>query len=261
VKKCTVCGYRTYTQIKYVKTISLSKTSYTYNGKTQTPSVTVKDANGKTLKKGTDYTVTYASGRKNAGTYKVTVKLIGNYSGSKTLTYKINPAKISSYKLSYTSYTYDGKVKTPSVTVKNANGTKLVKNTQYTVTYLGGRKNVGTYKVTIKGKGNYTGTKTLTFKINPKAASVNTLASGSKKLTVKINRSLTQSTGYQIQYSTSKTFKGAKTKTITSYKTSSTSLTGLKAKTTYYVRIRTYKTVGSTKYYSNWSSYKYKKTL
>ncbi|MBQ3133957.1 MAG: fibronectin type III domain-containing protein, partial [Clostridia bacterium] len=74
------------------------------------------------------------------------------------------------------------------------------------------------------------------------------------------NRSLQQSSGYQIQYSTSKSFKSYKTKTITSYKTSTTTLTGLKAKTTYYVRVRTYKTVGGTKIYSNWSSYKYKKT-
>lgn len=261
VKKCTVCGkVASNTAIKYAKTFKLSTTTYTYNGKVKTPSVTVKDSAGKTLKKNTDYTVSYASGRKNVGTYKVTIKMIGKYSGTKTLTFKINPAKISSYKLSTTSYTYNGKVKTPSVTVKNTSGTKLTKNTHYTVTYTPGRKNVGTYKVTIKGKGNYTGTKTLTFKIIPKAASVNTLTAGSKKLTVKLNRSLQQSTGYQIQYSTNKTFKNAKTKTITSYKTSSTTLTGLKAKTTYYIRVRTYKTVGKTKYYSNWSSYKYKKT-
>ncbi|MFW2551617.1 MBG domain-containing protein, partial [Klebsiella pneumoniae] len=54
-------------------TVKLSKTSYTYTGKAVTPAVTVKDSAGNTLKKDTDYTVAYASGRKNAGTYTVKV--------------------------------------------------------------------------------------------------------------------------------------------------------------------------------------------
>ena len=69
VKKCTVCDkVASTTTIKSVKTVKLSDTSYVYNGKVKTPSVTVKDSAGKTLKEGTDYDVTYASGRKNAGT-------------------------------------------------------------------------------------------------------------------------------------------------------------------------------------------------
>ncbi len=260
VKKCTVCGkVASNTAIKYAKTFKLSTTTYTYNGGVKTPTVTVKDSAGKTLKKNTDYTVTYASGRKNAGTYKVTVKMIGKYSGTKTLTFKINPAKISSYKLSATSYTYDGKVKKPTVTVKNSSGTKLT-TSSYTVTYASGRKNVGTYKVTIKGKGNYTGTKTLTFKINPAKTTVSKLTAGKKSITVAITKKSTQVTGYQIQYSTSKTFSKATTKTISSYKTTKYTLKSLSAKKTYYVRVRTYKKVGSTTYYSGWSTYKYVKT-
>jgi hypothetical protein len=90
--------------------VSLSSTAYTYNGKTQTPSVKVVNAEGTTLKNGTHYTVTYSSGRKNIGTYKVTVKMKGIYTGSQTLTYKINPISISKCKVSIsaTSYTYDG---------------------------------------------------------------------------------------------------------------------------------------------------------
>ncbi len=167
---------------------------------------------------------------------------------------------VKTIKLSNTSYTYNGKTKTPTVTVKNSAGTTLKKNTHYTVTYSSGRKNVGTYKVTIKMKGNYSGTKTYTFTIKPRAASVNSLTAKSKALIVKLNRSLKQSTGYQIQYSTSKTFKNAKTKVVPSYKTSSVTLSKLSAKKTYYVRVRTYKSINGKKYYSNWSSYKYKKT-
>ena len=64
-------------------------------------------------------------------------------------------------------------------------------------------------------------------------------------------------TGYQIQYTTDKTFqKSVKTTTVSSYKTTSKKITKLSAKKTYYVRIRTYKTVNGTKYYSGWSTVK-----
>ncbi|MBR5452299.1 MAG: hypothetical protein IKV36_04830, partial [Clostridia bacterium] len=99
--KCTECGYVTKSNAKTINKVTsfkLSATSYTYNGKVRTPSVVVKDSKGNTLKKGTDYTVTYASGRKNVGTYKVTIKMKGNYSGTKTLTFKINPIKSTTCK-------------------------------------------------------------------------------------------------------------------------------------------------------------------
>ncbi|MDD6603832.1 MAG: leucine-rich repeat protein, partial [Eubacteriales bacterium] len=112
-------------------------------------------------------------------------------------------AKISGVKLSGTSYTYDGKVKTPSVTVKNVNGKTLVKNTDYTVSYPSGRKNVGKYAVKITFKGKYSGTKTLYFTIKPKSTSISSLKAGSKKFTVKWYKRTTQTTGYQVQYSTS----------------------------------------------------------
>ena len=152
--------------------VSLAKSVYTYNGKQKTPTVTVKNASGTKLKKDTHYTVTYPEGRKNAGTYKIEVKMLGNYSGSKTLTLKINPISVETCKVSLAKsvYTYDGKQKTPTVTVKNASGTKLKNGTHYTVTYPEGRKNAGTYKIKVKMLGNYSGTKTLTFKINPISA-------------------------------------------------------------------------------------------
>jgi len=242
----------------------LSTTTYTYNGKVKTPSVTIKDSKGTVLKKDTDYTVTYASGRKNAGTYKVTVTMKGNYSGTKTASFKINPISASkcSFKLSTTTYTYNGKVKTPSVTVKDANGTKLTKNTHYTVKYASGRKYVGKYKVTVTMKGNYSGTKTLYLTVNPPKTSVSKLSAAKKSLKVTIKKKSSQVTGYQIEYSTSKSFKSkyTKSRTVKSYKTTSTTLKNLKAKKTYYVRVRTYKTINGKKYYSGWSSYKLKKT-
>lgn len=66
----------------------------------------------------------------------------------------------------------------------------------------------------------------------------------------------TQTTGYQLQYSTSSKFKGVKTVTVSKNKTTSKKISKLKAKKKYYVRIRTYKTVDGKKYYSAWSSVK-----
>ena len=185
VRKCATCGkVISTTTIYYPKTVTLSATSYTYDGKVKTPTVTVKNAAGKVLKKNTDYTVTYATGRKNVGTYKVTVKFEGNYTGTKTLSFKIKPIDVSKCKisLSKTSYTYNGKAQKPSVTVKNASGTKLT-TSSYTVTYAKGLKNVGIYKVTIKMKGNYTGTKTASFVINPPKTSLTSVVAGSKRFT------------------------------------------------------------------------------
>ncbi|MCI8327791.1 MAG: leucine-rich repeat protein [Lachnospiraceae bacterium] len=65
--------------------------------------------------------------------------------------------------LSQTDYTYDGTAKTPSVTVK-LGGNILTLNTDYTVSYSN-NINVGTAAVTVTGKGNYIGSKTVNFTI------------------------------------------------------------------------------------------------
>ncbi|MGN0533752.1 MAG: leucine-rich repeat protein [Eubacterium sp.] len=177
----------------------------------------------------------------------------------KTVSTTVIP-KASSVKLSATSYTYNGKVKTPSVTVKDSKGKTLKKNTDYTVSYASGRKNVGKYAVKITFKGNYSGTKTLYFYVKPKATSISSVSAGSKKFTVKWKKQATQTTGYQIQYSTSSKFSKAKTVTVGKNSTTSKTVSKLSAKKKYYVRVRTYKTVKingkATKIYSSWSKAK-----
>lgn len=163
--------------------------------------------------------------------------------------------KIKSVTLSKTSYTYDGKVKKPTVTVKDSKGNKI-SSSNYTVTYAKGRKNVGKYTVTVKFKNRYKGTVKKTFTIKPKATSISSVAAKSKGFTVKWKKLTTQTTGYQIQYSTSSKFSSAKTVTVSKNKTTSKTITKLKAKKKYYVRVRTYKTVNGTKYYSSWSKAK-----
>ncbi len=202
---CTVCGKSDVTTIYSPKTIKLSATSFEYNGKAQKPSVTVTDSKGKALKKGTDYTVTYSGKGIEAGTYSVKITFIGNYSGTKTLSYKIvhthkfttkvTPATLSAngkittscavcgksdvttiyspktIKLSATSFEYNGKAQKPSVTVTDSKGKTLKKGTDYTVTYSGKGIEAGTYSVKITFKGNYSGTKTLSYIIKDKTDS------------------------------------------------------------------------------------------
>ena len=167
--------------------------------------------------------------------------------------------RASNISLSATSYTYDGKVKKPSVTVKDDKGEK-VSSENYTVSYAKGCKNVGTYAATVKFKGNYSGTVRKTFTIKPKSTSISKLTAGRKKFTVKWKKQAAQTTGYQIQYSTSSKFKNAKTVTVSKNKTTGKTVSKLKAKKKYYVRVRTYKTVKtggkSTKIYSSWSKAK-----
>lgn len=150
---------------------------------------------------------------------------------------------------------YTGKEIKQSIKVK-LNGTTLKEKTDYTIFY-NSNKNVGTATIIIKGKGNYEKTITKTFKINPKNTSNLKLKKKSKAFTASWKKYTTEITGYEIQYSRNKNFKSSnKTIKITKTKTTSTTVMKLKAKKKYYVRIRTYKKVNGTKYYSNWSNYK-----
>ena len=177
----------------------------------------------------------------------------------KTLSTTVIP-KASSIKLKATSLTYNGKVRTSKVIVKDRTGKTLVKNTDYTVSYAKGRKYVGKYAVKITFKGKYSGTKTLYFTIKPKATSISSLKAGSKKFTVKWKKQATQTTGYQVQYSASSKFSKAKTVTVGKNTTVSKKISKLSGKKKYYVRVRTYKTVKingkSIRIYSGWSKAK-----
>ena len=147
--------------INDVTVSSVADTSYT--GSAIKPAVTVKQ-NGTDLRSGTDYTITYANNT-NAGTATVTVKGTGSYFGEKVMNFKIKPQSVANLTFSSVSdYVYTGSAITPSVAVKN--GTKtLAKDTDYTVTYSNNTE-PGTASVTVKGKGNYNGTKTINFKIS-----------------------------------------------------------------------------------------------
>jgi len=258
-KECTVCKKVLETaEIPALSRISISKASvtlststYAYDGKAKTPSVTVK-VGGKTLKKDTDYTVSYSNNTK-IGTAKVTITGKGNYTGSISKTYSIknNFKKATISGISNKSYT--GKNITQSITVKY-NGKTLKNGTDYTVSYSNNKK-VGTATVKITGKGSYTGTITKTFKINPAKQEIQKLTAKSKAFFVDWAQK-GSATGYEIQYATNSKFTSAKKVTIKNNKTDKTTVSKLSGKKKYYVRVRSYTTVKGTKYYGAWSSVK-----
>ena len=167
---------------------------------------------------------------------------------------KIDASKCTA-KLSCKTYNYNAKAHKPSVTVKYGNKT-LKNGTDYTVTYLGNCTNTGKHAVLVVFKGEYTGSKYLYFNIKPKATTIKSVSAGKKSFTVKWNKKSSQITGYQIQYSTSKNFKNAKTITVNSTSAESKKISKLKAKKKYYVRVRTYKYLCGVKTYSTWSKAK-----
>jgi hypothetical protein len=151
-----------------VPAMSLSASSFVFDGQTKTPTITVKDGET-TLAKGTDYDVALSAGRKAAGTYTATVTLKGNYKGSATESFKITRRSISSAKVTgLANKVYTGKAQTQKLAVSVADRT-LKLNRDYTVAYKA-NKNVGAATVTIKGTGNYSGSLQKKFKIT--AASI-----------------------------------------------------------------------------------------
>ena len=258
-RECTICKKVLETaEIPALSRISISKASvtlststYAYDGKAKKPGVTVK-LNGKTLKNGTDYTVSYSNNIK-VGTAKVTITGKGNYTGSVSKTYSIknNFKKATVSGISTKAFT--GKNITQSITVKY-NGKTLKNGTDYTVSYSNNKK-IGIATVKIAGKGSYTGTITKTFKINPAKQEIQKLTAKSKAFFVDWAQK-GSATGYEIQYATNSKFTSAKKVTITNNKTDKTTISKLSGKKKYYVRVRSYTTVKGTKYYGAWSSVK-----
>lgn len=148
--------------------VTLDYTEAAYTGKAIKPGVTVKVGDVTLTNK--NYKVQYQN-NKNAGTAYVIVTGKGTYKGKAVVSFVITPDKTSVFQITNTikAKTYNGKLQKPSVTVK-VGKTKLKKNQDYTVSYTQ-NLHVGTATVTVTGKGNYVGTATQTFTINPQKIS------------------------------------------------------------------------------------------
>jgi hypothetical protein len=253
---------------KVTTSCSHSYTNYVSNNDAKAATCTAK---GKTASKtaacdngcGTTDTIEGKEIPKTAHNYKTvttkaTTKADGKIEEKCSVCGTVNSSKVIAYAktatLSATSYTYTGKAIKPTVTVTDSKG-KKISSSYYTVKYTNNTK-VGKATVKITLKGNYSGTLTKTFKINPKATTISKLTATSKGFKVTWKKQAAQTTGYEIRYSTKSSMSGAKKVTVNKNKTTSTTVSKLNAKKKYYVQIRTYTTVKGTKYYSAWSKAK-----
>ena len=251
--------------------LSLKYTTVTYTGKPQKMKVYVRDKSypGESdylLMEDIDYKVTWKNNT-NAGTATVTVTGLEPYfRGTLTKTFKILQAN-NSITASNVKKTQSTKAQTFSLGAAAKGGAKL--------SYKSNNKNVtvnSSGKVTVAA--NYTGEsaititaaatknykaaqKTVTLTVNPSGTSITKCTNiKTKKADIQWKKN-GSATGYEVQYSTNKTFKsGVKTKSITNASTIKYTAAGLTSQKTYYVRVRAYKTVGKKKLYSSWSGIK-----
>ena len=144
---------------------NVSSQTYTGNGISPLPTITY---NNKTLKKDTDYTLSY-SNNINAGTATITITGKGNFTGTTSKTFSISARAMSDTSVAnISSQTYTGNVISPLPTITYNNKT-LKKDTDYTLSYSD-NINAGTATITITGKGNFTGMTSMTFIITQKSA-------------------------------------------------------------------------------------------
>lgn len=174
--------------------------------------------------------------------------------GTETTSTIYKPAHVL---LTTTSYTYNGGAKTPGVVVTDMKGA-VISSSTYQVTYEADTKSAGKHGVKVTFKGKYSGSTTRYYRIKPRGTSISKLSRASKAFTVKVKKQpAATATGYQVQYSIYRNFKGAKTRTFNG---TSLKVSKLKRKKNYYVRVRTYKISGNEKYYSSWSTVRKIKT-
>ena len=144
---------------------NVSSQTYTGNGISPLPTITY---NNKTLKKDTDYTLSY-SNNINAGTATITITGKGNFAGTTSKTFSISARAMSDTSVAnISSQTYTGNVISPLPTITYNNKT-LKKDTDYTLSYSD-NINAGTATITITGKGNFTGLTSMTLIITQKSA-------------------------------------------------------------------------------------------
>lgn len=222
----------------YTTNVTLAKHTHQYDTAYTVPAYYEYDEEEK-------YTYSRDGGKYQPCLYCSYEKTLETYYAPKTMT------------LSYTTGVYNGKTKTPKVTIKDRKG-NVISSSNYKVTYKNNVK-PGKATVTVKFNGKkYDGLMAKNYTIKPKKATLTSVKSNkSKQLTIKWKKDSNVS-GYQIQYSTSSKFtsKTTKTVTISGSKYVQKTIKNLKSKKKYYVRVRYYKTISGKKVYGAWSSSK-----
>ena len=236
--------------------ITLSETSYVYDGTYKKPAATVTFG-GKVLQAGKDYTISYRNNL-NVGVTTVIATGMGDYTGYTSKNFTITKRAMAGGTVSVaSSVSFTGSNITPSVTVKVA-GRTLTNGTDYTVSYSN-NKNVGTSNVYVYGKGNYSGSLSAKFDIVPAKQQIQNLETKYKGFYIDWAQK-GSATGYDVEYSVNANMSGAVSKHLTANKPDTLTVSGLAGDKTYYVRVRSYTNVNGKVYYGAWSDIKSIKT-
>lgn len=236
--------------------ITLSETSYVYDGTYKKPAATVTFG-GKVLQEGKDYTISYRNNL-NVGVTTVIATGMGDYTGYTSKNFTITKRAMAGGTVSVaSSVSFTGSNITPSVTVKVA-GRTLTSGTDYTVSYSN-NKNVGTASVYVYGKGNYSGTLSAKFDILPAKQQIQKLETRYKGFYIDWAQK-GSATGYDVEYSVNANMNGAASRHLTANKPDTLTVSGLAGDKTYYVRVRSYTNRNGKVYYGAWSDIKSIKT-
>ena len=255
--------------IRKVSTVSLSTTDYTYDSLQKTPKVTVLNSGGKSLIEGTDYTLTYPKESIKIGDYKVKVTLKGKYKGSKELTYKIRAKGVNNFKAKaksttitlnweaepnathYRIYRYNSKTKTYIKVADTKNTTYMLKKLSRGTKFKFRIRPVTRISGTNYYSHNY---KYVTCITTPSTAKISKLTSTKRRVATITFNSVTNAEGYEVIYSTSKSFTNAKTKTVTKKGTTKLTVKKLSSNKKYYFKVRAFRTLSNNKVYGKYSS-------
>ena len=171
----TIVDEKTNTETRVLnKAKAASIPAFTYNGNAvnlEAAGVPVVKYGKETLVCGTDYTLEYNKNAKDIGTYPVIIRGKGKYSGAIYTTFQIKGISASTMKVvdpetekAIAPQIYTGNEIRPAFIVQDAKGNELTPGVHYTVSYAN-NVNVGSAQIIITGKGEYTGTKKVTFSI------------------------------------------------------------------------------------------------
>lgn len=229
------------------KMIRLKK-KYAYEGKAIKGNETVKDGK-EVLDSGKDYKASYQN-NKNLGKATITIKGIGNYKGTKKVSYTIVKRSVRSATCHYKkTRSYTGRWVKPNVTLK-VGKVKLKKNRDYTLVYRNNLQ-IGKASVVIRGMGNFTGKKTITFKIVPQTPKIQKLKKNKKSFVITYS-SGKMVHGYRMEVSTASSFAAKKTQKYI-LNGNRFEACGLK-KGTYYIRVKAYYSKKGKRYESGYTS-------
>lgn len=240
--------------------VELTSEKFTYTSSQIKPDVSVRisytdsenETDYVTLENDKDYKLSYQNNI-NAGTGTVVVEGIGNYYGTVSKTFTISPRSISDSDIKVSTVSKSTPKVAPKVKV-TYKSKEIANNTDYTVKYENYSKTgVSTAKVTLTGKGNFTGTKVVKLNVYPnKVTSLSTKSRTTDSVTLSWkSQSEFSVTGYKVYTCDS---KGNNQKLYAIVSSNTCKVTNLKAGEYKYFKVRAYKKANNKTIHGDYSS-------